>query len=116
MPSRNDPRVRVTEIGTPTEFRSPVPELQAEPQRIIWMRLLWSQRRFLLRAGVTGLVLSLVVALLLHRRYEAQTRLMPPVPGGAGRAMLGALAPKGGGGGSDSSSSALSDRGTSGVW
>ena len=112
MPSRNDPRVRVTEIGTPTEFRSP--ELQAEPQRIIWMRLLWSQRRFLLRAGVTGLVLSLVVALLLPRRYESQTRLMPPEQGGSGLAMLAALATKGGGGGSDSSSSSSSDSGMSG--
>jgi len=112
MPSRNAPRVRVTEIGTPTEFRSP--ELQAEPQRIIWMRLLWSQRRFLLRAGVTGLVLSLVVALLLPRRYESQTRLMPPEQGGSGLAMLAALATKGGGGGSDSSSSSSSDSGMSG--
>src|SRR5437763_298255 len=113
MPSRNDPRVRVTEIGTPTEFRSP--ELQAEPQRIIWMRLLWSQRRFLLRAGVTGLVLSLVVALLLPRRYESQTRLMPPEQGGSGLAMLAALATKGGGdGGGDSSSSSYSDSGISG--
>jgi uncharacterized protein involved in exopolysaccharide biosynthesis len=115
IPSRNDPRVRVTEIATPSEFRRPVSEeKEGEPQRIVWMRLLWSERRFLLRAGVTGLVLSLVVALLLPRRYESQTRLMPPEQQGSGLAMLAALATKGGGGGSDSSSSSSSDGGLSG--
>lgn len=114
MPPRNDPRVRVTEIGTPTEFR-PLPEqVETQPQRIIWMRLLWSERRFLLCAAAIGLVLSLVVSLLLPRRYESQTRLMPPdQQGGSGLAMLAALATKGGGGG-DSSSSSSSDSGLSG--
>jgi len=115
-PSRNDPRIRVTEIGTPSEFRRTVSEeTEGEPQRIVWMRLLWLERRFLLRAGLTGLVLSLVVAVLLPRRYESQTRLMPPEhQGGSGLAMLAALATKGGGGGGDSSSSSSSDGGLSG--
>ena len=68
------------------------------PERILWLRLLWSERRFLLRAGLSGLVLSLAVAFLLPVRYESQTRLMPPEQQGAsGLAMLAALAAKGGG-------------------
>jgi uncharacterized protein involved in exopolysaccharide biosynthesis len=105
---KNDPtRLRVAEeIGTPSKFRHPE-VAEAEPQRIIWLRLLWSERRFLLRAGIAGLVFSILVALLLPVRYESQTRLMPPDQSGSGLAMLAALASKGGGG--DSSSSSSSD-------
>lgn len=103
----------VTEIGRPGEFRHHPAEQEPEPQRIVWLRMLWSERSFLFRAGVTGLVLSLVVALLLPHRYESQTRLMPPEQGGSGLAMLAALATKGGGG-SDGSSSSSSDSPVSG--
>jgi uncharacterized protein involved in exopolysaccharide biosynthesis len=104
-PSRNDPSgviERVTEIRTAPDYRA----TGAEPVRIAWARLLWSERSFLLRAGAAGLVLSIVVSLLLPIRYESQARLMPPDQGGgSGLAMLAALATKGGGGDSGSSSS-----------
>jgi uncharacterized protein involved in exopolysaccharide biosynthesis len=104
-PPKNDPaRLRVADIETPTEFRRHA-EVEAEPQRVVWLRQLWSERRFLLRAGLTGVVLSLVVAFLLPRRYESEARLMPPEQeGGSGLAMIAALAAKGGGGDSGSSS------------
>ena len=57
--------------------------------RIIYLTLLWSQRRFLLRTGLYGLILSLLVALLFPVSYESVTRLMPP---GQGNAALGVLA------------------------
>ena len=106
-PSRNDPSGiidRLTEIRTPAEYRPS--DVESEPVRIVWLRLLWLEHRFLLRAGIAGLVLSIVVSLLLPVRYESQTRLMPPDQGGPGLAMLAALASKGGG---DSSSSSSSD-------
>src|SRR5215469_18143367 len=108
-PPRNDPSPvidRVMKIRTPAY--SDASDVDSEPVRIVWLRLLWSERRFLLRAGVSGLVLSILVSLVLPVRYESQTRLMPPEQqGGSGLAMLAALASKGGG--SDSSSSSSSD-------
>src|SRR5215470_2706670 len=107
-PSRNDPSGfmdRVTEIRTPAEYSGPS-DIESEPVRIVWLRLLWLEHRFLLRAGIAGLALSIVVSLLLPVRYESQTRLMPPDQGGgSGLAMLAALASKGGGESSSSSSS-----------
>src|SRR5215471_3657470 len=107
-PSRNDPSGimdRVTEIRTPPEYSGPS-EIESEPVHIVWLRLLWSEHRFLLRAGVSGFVLSLLVALVLPVSYESQTRLMPPEQqGGGGLAMLAALASKGGGSDNSSSSS-----------
>jgi len=107
--SKNDPaRLRVADIEAPSEFRRRPVEVEAEPQRVVWLRLLWSERRFLFRAALTGAVLSVVVSLLLPRRYESETRLMPPdQQGGSGLAMLAALASRGGG--SDSGSSSSSD-------
>jgi uncharacterized protein involved in exopolysaccharide biosynthesis len=111
---RNDPSEvtnRLAEIGTASEFRrrAPAAALETEPQRILWLRLLWAERRFLLRAGGSGIVLSVLVAFLLPVSYESRTRLMPPEQGSSGLAMLAALATKGGG---ESSSSASSSSGS----
>src|SRR5215472_10626682 len=98
-PSRNDPsRImdRVTEIRNPPAY-SGTSGIESEPVRVVWLRLLWSERRFLLRAGISGLVLSLLVAFLLPVRYESQTRLMPPEEASSGLAMLASLATRGGG-------------------
>jgi uncharacterized protein involved in exopolysaccharide biosynthesis len=89
---------RATEIGPPSEFPRRTSAAETEPERILLVRLLWSERRFLLRAGLSGFVLSLLVAFLLPARYESQTRLMPPERhGGAGLAMLAAFAKMGSG-------------------
>jgi capsule polysaccharide export protein KpsE/RkpR len=65
------------------------------------MRLLWRERRFLKKAVIWGLVLSIALALLLPVRYESKTRLMPPdQQSGSGLAMLAALAGRSGGSGS----------------
>jgi capsule polysaccharide export protein KpsE/RkpR len=42
------------------------------------LRLIWSRRRFLLRAAVAGLVFGGLVAFLIPKRYESTVLLMPP--------------------------------------
>ena len=77
----------------------PIPELK----RIVGARLLWSERHFLLRATVLGLVAGVVISLILPVRYRSSVRLMPPdEQSGSGLAMLAAFAGKG-----SSSSSSL---------
>ncbi|HEX5411819.1 MAG TPA: Wzz/FepE/Etk N-terminal domain-containing protein [Terriglobia bacterium] len=56
------------------------------------VRLLWSNRRFLFRATVVGLVLAAAIAFLIPKRYESTAQLMPPDQSmGSGTAMLAAL-------------------------
>jgi len=105
---------RLKEIGALSEYHGRTAEVEREPARIVWFWLLWAERRFLLRAAVVGLVLSLAVSFLLPVRYESQTRLMPPEQqGSSGIAMLAALGSKGigdsasGSSGSSESSEAL---------
>jgi hypothetical protein len=80
--------------------------LQAEPKHIVWLRLLWEERAFLMRVTVRGLILATLVAFLLPVRYEAKTRLMPPDDqSGSGLAMLAAFAGRGSSSGRCASSS-----------
>lgn len=59
--------------------------------------LLTQERRRLLRFAAVGLVLSIAVAVLIPRRYEAVAQLMPPDQSSSmGAAMLGALTAKAG--------------------
>ena len=118
-PPRNDPSGvinRFREIGTASEYRQrgSVAEAESEPQRILWLRLLWAERSFLVRAGVCGVLLSLLVAFLLPVRYESRTRLMPPDEASSGLAMLAALTTRGGPASSSSDSDSDSGSGSSG--
>lgn len=62
------------------------------------LRLLWSHRRFFLRAAAAGLLASTLVAFLIPKSYTATTQLMPPDPQSAsGMAMMAAMAGKAGG-------------------
>ena len=84
-------------------FLEPSPEeLRVARERTATnLRLLWEQRRFLLRWTVIGLVVSLVVAFLIPSRYVATTQLMPPDnQSGGGAAAFLAAAGRGSGGGS----------------
>jgi len=86
-------------LGT---FAEPSPEeLRAARERTAsHLRLLWEQRRFLLRWTVIGLVVSLVVTFLIPSRYEATTQLMPPdnQSGGGAAALLAAASGRSGSG------------------
>jgi capsule polysaccharide export protein KpsE/RkpR len=60
-----------------------------------WLWLLWERRRFLWRAAVSGLLLSMLIAFVIPKRYESTTQLMPPdSQSHSGAAMLLALAGK----------------------
>jgi uncharacterized protein involved in exopolysaccharide biosynthesis len=79
------------------------PHISSE-QTIHRLRLVWDQRRFLLRLTGWGLALAIVVAFIIPKRYESTTRLMPPDQSGSGMAMLSAaLGGRSGGSGSGSS-------------
>jgi len=65
---------------------------KAKTDRITYFRPLWSQRRFLLRTGLSGLILSLLVAVLFPVSYESETRLMPPHESNSALAVIAAMA------------------------
>lgn len=100
------------EIIKPTEISPHIQEgagnglhpvtLFAEEQTVGRMRLVWNQRRFLLRLTGIGLAITAVVAFLIPNRYQSTTRLMPPDQTNSGMALLSAAL--GGRGGSDSGS------------
>ena len=87
--------------GDIATFAEPTPEeMRAAHERsAAHVRLLWEQRRFLLRWTVIGLVLSLAIALLIPSRYVATTQLMPPdnQSGGGAAAFLAAAGRSGSG-------------------
>jgi capsule polysaccharide export protein KpsE/RkpR len=66
-----------------------------EPKHIVWLRLLWGERRFLGRVTFFGMLLSTLIALVLPPRYESTVRLMPPdEQSGSGLAMAAIMAAK----------------------
>ncbi len=69
-------------------------------KRVARLRLLWNQRKFLVRITAVGLVAATVIASLIPKRYEAFTQLMPPdaQSTSGGVAMLAALTAKAGNG------------------
>ncbi len=67
-------------------------------RRVERARLLWSQRRFVCRMTVIGFVLATMVALLIPKRFQATTQLMPPdSESGSGLALVAALSGQSGG-------------------
>lgn len=59
------------------------------------LRLLWTERRVILRLTGAGLVLSALIAFVIPKRYESTTRLMPPDQANSSIAMLAAAASSG---------------------
>jgi capsule polysaccharide export protein KpsE/RkpR len=65
---------------------------EARKRNVARIRLLWSSRRFLIRATAWGLVAATAIAFLIPKKYEAAARLMPPDQGsGTGAALLAAM-------------------------
>ena len=59
------------------------------------LRLLWEQRRFLLRASIIGLIVFTLVAFLIPKRYQSSVLLMPPDDqSGSGMMLAATLASK----------------------
>ena len=62
--------------------------------------LLWEHRQLLVRVTAVALVLSIVTAFVVPKRYKATARIMPPDQQGSGAMLLAALAGHSGGVGS----------------
>jgi uncharacterized protein involved in exopolysaccharide biosynthesis len=74
-------------------------EERAARERVVSrVRLLWNQRKFLLRAMGAGLVLSTLIAFAIPKRFESTTRLMPPDDMNSGMALLAAAGGRSGSG------------------
>ena len=59
---------------------------------------LWERRALLVRVAVIALIVSLIIAFTIPKRYKAAARIMPPEQQGTGAMMLAALAGRGAGG------------------
>ena len=81
--------------GTPAEG---VDEKAAREKRVALLRLLWEQRRFILRVTGYGLLVAAAIAFLIPKRYESSAQLMPPdAQSTSGLAMLASLTSRTGG-------------------
>jgi len=100
-PNQNPVPVYDRELDSDPRFVEAFP--QPKSRHVVWMRLLWGERRFLRKAVLCGLILAAVTALLIPVRYESKTRLMPPdQTASSGLAMLAAFAGRGSGSGGTS--------------
>src|SRR5579859_355152 len=62
------------------------------------LRLLWEQRKFLIRVTSAAFVLSLLITLLIPNQYQSTTRLMPPDQNNSDMSKLALLAGQAGAG------------------
>lgn len=51
---------------------------EARERLVLKLRLLWAERRFLLRAGIVGLLAATLMAFLIPNRFVSTAQLMPP--------------------------------------
>lgn len=66
--------------------------MNSAPNWVTNATILWKRRRFLLRVAGISLMLSLLIAFTLPKRYKSSARIMPPSGSNIGTAMLAALA------------------------
>ena len=89
-----------------------VPVEMRETNLVDTLRRLWSDRRFVAKAGLVGALVATVIAVAIPARYESTTRLMPPDSQGGGSAALAMLTAKGGEGMGALASNFLDFKGT----
>jgi uncharacterized protein involved in exopolysaccharide biosynthesis len=65
------------------------------PNWVVNASVLWERRRILVRVIVIAFAVSLVLALLIPKRYESTARIMPPENSSGGAALFAALAGRG---------------------
>jgi capsule polysaccharide export protein KpsE/RkpR len=87
----------VEERLTPS-IDNPVQDAATAPNWVNNAAVLWEKRRTLARTAGISMMLALVVALILPKRYESSARIMPPANTGTGAALLAAVAGGSGGG------------------
>jgi capsule polysaccharide export protein KpsE/RkpR len=78
------PATNKEELETPSEpqlredFASPEEFEVARAQILARLRLLWTERRVLLRITGASLIIATLIAFLIPKRYESTAQLMPP--------------------------------------
>jgi capsule polysaccharide export protein KpsE/RkpR len=82
MPGRIEP---AASDATPSECA-------VTPDWVANATVLWERRRLLFRIATVSLLLSLLIAFTLPKRYKSSTQIMPPSSPSVGTAMLGLLA------------------------
>jgi len=71
------PEVELREISADFPvMESSVEELHERQAHLL--RLFWNRRKFMLRAGASGLIVSTLLAFLIPKSYTSTTQLMPP--------------------------------------
>ena len=66
--------------------------INSTPNWVTNATTLWARRRLLLRVAGMSLIVSLLIAFTLPKRYKSSARIMPPSGSNIGTAMLAALA------------------------
>jgi capsule polysaccharide export protein KpsE/RkpR len=77
------------------DFNAPVahpPSSAAMPNWLLNIHVLWNQRALLRRLAAASFVVSLLIALLIPKMYESQTRIMPPETSDTNSTLLGMFA------------------------
>jgi capsule polysaccharide export protein KpsE/RkpR len=82
---------RSTEMPHQATTIAPVDSL-AIPNWVTNASVLWERRHFLLRVAGISLMLSLLIAFAIPKRYKSSAQIMPPSNSSASTAMLAALA------------------------
>jgi capsule polysaccharide export protein KpsE/RkpR len=86
------------EMAMPEPIASGPVEGGPSAKLIVYLRLLWGERRAVGRATLAGLALGTVVAFVLPKQYQSTVQLMPPDTQSSSSAMLAALSAKAGSG------------------
>jgi uncharacterized protein involved in exopolysaccharide biosynthesis len=89
----NPQRELLVEPEREAEFQALAGDGRSRERLFARLALLWAERRFLVRLGCAGLVLSTLVAFAIPKRYDATTELMPPdSQGSSSLALIAGLA------------------------
>jgi uncharacterized protein involved in exopolysaccharide biosynthesis len=65
-------------------------EVIARSSAVLTQRLLWENRRLIIKTTVVGLLVSTLIAFLIPKRFQSTARLMPPDQGDSSLSMLAA--------------------------
>jgi capsule polysaccharide export protein KpsE/RkpR len=101
LDDRLDETSRERAHETPVSF---APNVVAAPDWVRNATTLWERRRLLFRIAAVSLLLSLLIAFTLPKRYKSSAQIMPPSNSSGPTAMLAALAGRALGGASGLSS------------
>lgn len=93
MPQEKPPQLLLDNFAEPL-YVQPANKRAAREKSVARLRLLWSHRRRILRVTGAGFLAFVALALLIPKKFESTTRLMPPDHGGGSMAVLGALTGK----------------------